>query len=81
MHRTVYAIEGVTRGRVIGCVCYPKDYSEDWRGNFKRKVRISKEKEEMIKNSYKEKLGLSVYMLDVPQEMDDLLVSCLEYMS
>jgi len=81
VRRTVYAIEGVTRARVIGCVCYPKDYSEDWKGNFSKTVRISKEKEEMIKNSYKKKLGLNVYMLDVPQELDDLLISCLEYMS
>lgn len=79
VNRTIKTAEGLSGGDVIGLVCFPIDISDDWQGNFGVKKRITKKKENEIKNKYSYLKDKKVYMLDNPEELDELLSKCICY--
>ena len=81
VNRVIKTAEGISEGKVLGAVCYPIDYSDNWKGKFGKRARISKEKELFLKDVYKEKLNLKLYMLDKEEELDHLIFETLNYLS
>ncbi len=78
--RVVNTAEGLSKGKVIGLVCFPIDYSDQWGKSFMKVQRVSEQKEEKIKKSIMESLKLNVYMLDKEHELDMLINKCIDFM-
>ncbi|MCI9414479.1 MAG: DUF1611 domain-containing protein [Clostridiales bacterium] len=79
VRRTIYAAEGLSCGKVIGIVCFPFDVMSNWQGNFGKKMRISKLREEELKRMYKNDLNKKVYMLDREDDTNKLVLDCINF--
>jgi len=79
VERVIKTAEGLTNGKVVGIVCFPVDFEINQRENFSSKVRISIERERVLKKTYKDKLNLNVYMLDRSNEIINLVNDCVEF--
>lgn len=80
VERNIKFAESLSDGKVIGIVCFPMDFEENWRGGFGKKVRINEMKEKEIKMKYKNKLNINVYMLDREKELIELINNCLLFL-
>lgn len=79
--RIIKYSEGLTGGKVVGLVCFPIKYSDDWKGFFGEKKRISETEENVIKLKFLKNLNKKVYMLDKEEEINDLYNECINYFS
>lgn len=79
VERTIKFAEGISGGKVIALVCYPLDYTNNWKSAFGAKTRISSIAEEKIKKEYLEKLNKHVYLLDNNNDIDCLFDACINY--
>lgn len=79
--RVINTVEGLSKGKVIGLVCFPIDYSTEWGKSFMKFHRISEDKEASIKYSIMKSLKMKVYMLDKDFELDLLINNCIDFMS
>ncbi len=79
--RVINTAEGLSKGKVIGLVCFPVDYSDQWGHSFMKVQRVSEAKEAMIKQLIKKELNQDVYMLDKNEELDLLINRCIGYLS
>ena len=75
--RIINVAEGISGGSVLGAVCFPKDFDDNWKGKLGNRVHLSNEKELQLKILYKENLNLDLYMLDKEDDLFNLTEKCL----
>ena len=81
IERTIKAAEGLSRGKVIGIVCFPIDAADGWEGRMGVKKRITLNRELKIKSqlSCRFNNGIGIYMLDKSSDIDELVLSIIDF--
>lgn len=81
IERTIKATEGLSRGKVIGIVCFPIDAADGWEGRMGVKKRITLNRELEIKSqlSCRFNNGIGIYMLDKSSDIDELVLSIIDF--
>ena len=81
VRRIVKAAEGISRGKVIGIVCFPVNIADSWQGGFGMRRRISEKKKNEIKRKFDYNLSedVKVYMLDNLSDLDELALKCIRF--
>lgn len=77
--QTIYASESLTDGNVIATVCFPYDVDENWTVMQNKRMKISQQKAEYLKNEIKSKLGIDMYVLDDLNDQDKLIDRIISY--
>lgn len=77
--RTVQAIEGLTGAKVVGALCFPVEYKNNWVGKLGGREKINNEREEQIRKKYKDELEMDVFFLGNEVDMDILICKCVDY--
>lgn len=79
--RTVNTIEGLIDCKVIGLVCFPMKFSDNWGGIVGGKERITKEEEDKIKKEVSKELERPVFILGNEEDMNLTYECCIDYFS
>lgn len=79
VERCIKFVEGLTGAKVVGCVCFPVDYTENHTAKLGARVEISDERKEELKEIYKEKLAMDLCFLGDEEGMDQLISKCIDF--
>lgn len=79
--RTVNVIEGLVDCKVIGLVCFPMKFGDNWAGIVGAKERITKDEEYKIKYEVSKALDRPVYILGNAEDMNAAYECCTNYFS
>ena len=79
VERIIKTAEGLSGGKVIAAVCYPMEPSQEWCGNFGRKIHIEDDKIIFLKEQYKRIFNLDLYMLDSDYDLNQLFKNIINF--
>ena len=73
--------EGISEGKVIGLVCFPKILKKRWEKDNDHYTDVTENQITQMKKKLKEKFVLPVFVIGNETDMEDAYTSCIDYFS
>ena len=70
---------GLSGGKVIGLVCFPRTLDRRWKGDLYHYVSISNNEVERLKKLYQETFFLPTFVLGDMPDMDRAYQQCIDF--